>query len=168
MTEQTPTRFTPLGRLITIVLIAGLIALGFRMVQRNRESGDGGSSGSSSSSSGGKTSDGKTPAVSEVQNSVPTLPAAAPYVVPDNKTIAVEISKYAGYAGLVAANGGLDASENSVFFKDHGFKVKLTVSEGENWAALNTGKIAASTTTADVLAVYGLSLIHISEPTRPY
>jgi len=153
--EQTPTRFTPLGRLITIVLIAGLIALGFRMMQRNRESGDGGSSGSSSSSSGGKTSDGKTPAVSEVQNSVPTLPAAAPYVVPDNKTIAVEISKYAGYAGLVAANGGLDASENSVFFKDHGFKVKLTVSEGENWAALNTGKIAASTTTADVLAVYG-------------
>ena len=154
MTEQTPTRFTPLGRLITIVLIAGLIALGFRMVQKQRESGDGGSSGSTSSSSG-KTGDGKTPAVSEVQNSVPTLPAAAPYQVPDNKTIAVEISKYAGYAGLVAANGGLDASENSVFFKDHGFKVKLTVSEGENWAALNTGKIAASTTTADVLAVYG-------------
>jgi NitT/TauT family transport system substrate-binding protein len=151
--QTTPTRFTPLGRLITIVLIAGLIALGFRMVQRNRgESGDG---GSSSPASSGKASDGKAPAVSEVQNSVPALPAAAPYAVPDTKTLAVEISKYAGYAGLVAANGGLEPSENSVFFKDHGFKVKLTVSEGENWAALNTGKIAASTTTADVLAVYG-------------
>src|SRR5689334_18690650 len=100
------------------------------MVQKQRESGDGGSSGSTSSSSGGAKgsgADGKAPAVSEVQNSVPALPAAAPYQVPDNKTIAVEISKYAGYAGLVAANGGLDASENSVFFKNHGFKVKLTV-----------------------------------------
>jgi NitT/TauT family transport system substrate-binding protein len=156
VTEQTPTRFTPLGRLITIVLIAGLIALGFRMVQRNRESGDGGSSSTSSGAgSKGNGSDSKAPAVSDVKNSVPALPAASPYAVPDNKTLAVEISKYAGYAGQVAANGGLDPSENSVFFKDHGFKVKLTISEGENWAALNTGKIAASTTTADVLAVYG-------------
>jgi NitT/TauT family transport system substrate-binding protein len=153
VTDPTPTRFTPLGRLITIVLIAGLIALGFRMLQQSR-TGNGTSSPSGAASSG-KAGDGKTPAVSEVQNSVPTLPAAAPYVVPDNKTIAIEISKYAGYAGLVAANGGLDANENSVFFKDHGFKVKLTISEAESWPALNTGKIAASTTTADVLAVYG-------------
>ena len=42
-----------------------------------------------------------------------------------------------------------------MFFKNHGFKVKLTVSEDENWSELNEGKIAASVTTADVLAVYG-------------
>jgi NitT/TauT family transport system substrate-binding protein len=155
VTEVTPTRFTPLGRLITIVLIAGLIALGYRMMQRGKAENGASSSSGSGAASGGKAGDGKTPAVSEAQNSVPSLPAAAPYVVPENKTIAIEISKYAGYAGLVAANGGLDPSENSVFFKDHGFKVKLTISEAESWPALNTGKIAASTTTADVLAVYG-------------
>jgi NitT/TauT family transport system substrate-binding protein len=33
--------------------------------------------------------------------------------------------------------------------------VKLTVSEEESWPALNTGKLAASVTTADVLAAYG-------------
>src|SRR5262249_11066244 len=100
-------------------------------------------------------SSGKAPEVSEAKNSVPALPPGSPYVVPDNKTIAVEISKYAGYAGLVAANGGLDPNESSIFFKSHGFQVKLAVSAGENWAELNPGRIAASTTTADVLAVYG-------------
>jgi NitT/TauT family transport system substrate-binding protein len=148
---ETPTRFTPLGRLITIVLIAGLIALGVRMLQHNKGENGGGPSAASS----GSSRDSKAPVVSEAKNSVPSLPPGSPYVVPEDKTIAVEISKYAGYAGLVAANGGLDPNENSIFFKNHGFKVKLTVSEGENWAELNTGKIAASTTTADVLAVYG-------------
>ena len=153
MTEVQPTRFTPLGRLITIVLIAGLIALGFRMVSRSRGGGASSPDGSGSTASA-KNGTG-TPTVADVQTSVPALAAAAPYVMPENKTIAVEISKYAGYAGLIAANGGLDANENSVFFKDHGFKVKLSISEDENWSELNAGKIAASTTTADVLAAYG-------------
>jgi NitT/TauT family transport system substrate-binding protein len=39
-----------------------------------------------------------------------------------------------------------------------GFKVRLTVSEEESWSALNEGKIAASVTTADVLAAYGRQL----------
>ena len=59
---------------------------------------------------------------------------------------------------MIAANGGLEPTENSVFFKNHGFKVKLTISEDENWSELNEGKIAASVTTADVLAVYGRQL----------
>ncbi len=154
MNEVTPTRFTPLGRLLTIVLIAGLIALGVRMLSKSQGNRSGSSSGDSSNASG-SASAGKTPDVAEARTSVKALAPAAAYVLPENKTIAVEISKYAGYAGLVAANGGLDPSENSVFFRDHGFKVKLNVSEGENWDELNSGKIAASTTTADVLAVYG-------------
>jgi NitT/TauT family transport system substrate-binding protein len=36
--------------------------------------------------------------------------------------------------------------------------VRLTVSEDESWSALNEGRIAASVTTADVLAVYGRQL----------
>jgi NitT/TauT family transport system substrate-binding protein len=90
----------------------------------------------------------------ETQMHVPTLLAAAPYVPKDN-TIEIELSEYAGYAGLIAANGGLAPSENSVFFKKHGFKVKLTLSEEESWSALNSGRMAASATTADVLAIYG-------------
>jgi NitT/TauT family transport system substrate-binding protein len=95
--------------------------------------------------------------VAEVQVEVPKLSPPAPFQLKDN-TLPVEISEYAGYAGLIAANGGLEPNENSVFFKNHGFKVKLTISEDEDWSELNEGRIAASVTTVDVLAAYGRQL----------
>lgn len=85
---------------------------------------------------------------------VPRLDPARPYV-PANNIVELELSEYAGYAGLIVANGGLEPSEQSVFFKKHGFKVKITLSEEESWSALNSGKMAGSATTVDVLAVYG-------------
>lgn len=85
---------------------------------------------------------------------IPTLPAAQTYE-PEGDTITVELSQYAGYAGLVLANGGLEPSENSFFYKNYHFKVRITLSEEESWPALNTGKMAASATTVDVLAAYG-------------
>ena len=45
-----------------------------------------------------------------------------------------------------------------MFFKNHGFKVRLTIKEDENWSELNEGKMAASVTTVDVLAAYGKQL----------
>ena len=92
--------------------------------------------------------------VVETLNETPKLPAALPYQPKDN-IVDVELSEYAGYAGFIAANGGLAPSENSVFFKKYGFKVSIRLSEEESWPALNTGKMAASATTADVLAIYG-------------
>ena len=90
----------------------------------------------------------------ETRTEVPKLKTAAPYEM-KNGVVEIELSEYAGYAGLVVANGGLDPTEDSVFFKKHGFKVKLTMSEEESWSALNSGRMAASATTVDVLAVYG-------------
>src|SRR5579871_536729 len=92
--------------------------------------------------------------VVETQTETPKLPAALTYK-PTNNTVIVELSEYAGYSGFIAANGGLQPNTNSVFFKKHGFLVHLTMSEEESWPALNTGKMAASATTADVLAIYG-------------
>jgi NitT/TauT family transport system substrate-binding protein len=92
--------------------------------------------------------------VAEAQHSVPALKAAATYQMRDN-TVAVEISEYAGYAGLVVANNGLEPNEESYFFKKHGFKVKLVLSEEDAWSILNGGKIAANATTVDVLPLYG-------------
>jgi NitT/TauT family transport system substrate-binding protein len=74
---------------------------------------------------------------------------------PQGDTIQMELSEYAGYAGLIVANGGLEPNENSYFFKKHGFKVRITLSEEESWSAFNGGKFAASATTVDVLAIYG-------------
>ncbi len=96
----------------------------------------------------------QAPELVEALNEVSALPPPASYQ-PTNNTVVVELSEYAGYAGFIAANGGMEPNTNSVFFKKHGFLVHLTMSEEESWPALNTGKMAASATTADVLAIYG-------------
>ena len=79
----------------------------------------------------------------QVQVQVPKLSPPAPFQYKDN-IVPIEISEYAGYAGLIAANGGLEPNENSYFFKNHGFKVRLTISEDEDWSELNEGKLAGS------------------------
>jgi NitT/TauT family transport system substrate-binding protein len=151
--EQTPSKLTPLGRLISLVLVVGLIGGGVYMVMNRLSNRGGPGSGSTSSSSGGGDA-GEAPAIVDFKAEVPKLAPAAPFTLKDN-IVPIEISEYAGYAGLIAANGGLEPSENSVFFKNGGFKVKLTISEDESWGDLNQGKIAGSVTTVDVLAAYG-------------
>lgn len=93
----------------------------------------------------------------EASSAVPRLKAAAPFV-PQGDVLILELSEYAGYAGLIVANGGLAPSENSYFFKNHGFKVQITISEEDSWSGLNSGRIGASATTVDVLPLYGAQL----------
>ena len=100
----------------------------------------------------------------DTQTEVPPLAAPAIYQPKDN-IVDVELSEYAGYAGMIAANGGLEPSDNSIFFKKHGFKVRIKLSEEESWSALNSGKMAASATTVDVLAVYGKQF-HVVVPAQ--
>jgi NitT/TauT family transport system substrate-binding protein len=146
MTDQP--RFTALGKIISILLVAGLITLGVYMIGR------GGTSGPATTPA---TESDAAPEVAEVKVEVPKLSPPAPFQLKDN-IVPIEISEYAGYAGLIAANGGLEPNENSLFFKNHGFKVRLTVKEDEDWSVLNEGKLAASVTTVDVLAAYGKQL----------
>ena len=152
MTDQP--RFTALGKLISIVLVAGLITLGVYMIRR----------GGTDSPATTTTESGEAPEVAEVKVEVPKLAPPAPFQLRDN-IVPIEISEYAGYAGLIAANGGLEPTENSLFFKNHGFKVRLTVKEDEDWSVLNEGKLGASVTTVDVLAAYGKQL-HVVVPAQ--
>ena len=145
-------RFTAIGKLVSIALIAGLIALGVYMVGL-RPGGGGVADDAETETSGAP----EAAEVAEVQVDVPKLSPPAAFQLKDN-IVPIEISEYAGYAGLIAANGGLEPNENSVFFKNHGFKVKLTISEDENWSELHEGKLGASVTTVDVLAAYGRQL----------
>jgi NitT/TauT family transport system substrate-binding protein len=148
MTDQP--RFTVLGKLISSILVLGLIALGVYMLRSGRSATDTPSSTSTTPSTSGAE-------VTEVKAEVPRLSPPAAFQFKDN-IVPIEISEYAGYAGLIAANGGLEPTENSVFFKNSGFKVRLTIKEDENWSELNEGKMAASVTTVDVLAAYGKQL----------
>jgi NitT/TauT family transport system substrate-binding protein len=142
-------RFTALGRLMSLALVAGLIALGVWVIRRDQETATSPAATDRDSSAAAE--------VTAVQVEVPKLAPPAPVQIKDN-IVPIEISEYAGYAGLIAANGGLEPTEHSYFFKNHGFKVRLTVSEDENWSEFNEGKIAASVTTVDVLAAYGRQL----------
>jgi NitT/TauT family transport system substrate-binding protein len=142
-------RFTSLGKIVSVLLVAGLITLGLFMIQRGRTS--------DSAGGGEETAEGGEPEVAEVKVEVPRLSPPAAYNYRDN-IVPIEISEYAGYAGLIAANGGMDPTEGSFFFKNYGFKVKLTISEDEDWSELNEGKVAGSVTTVDVLAAYGRQL----------
>lgn len=90
----------------------------------------------------------------ETRTEVPRLKAAGEYKMKDG-VVEIELSEYAGYAGLIVANGGLEPSDESVFAKKYGFKVKLSISEDESWSALNSGRLGGAATTVDVLAVYG-------------
>jgi NitT/TauT family transport system substrate-binding protein len=155
-------RFTALGKIVSILLVAGLVTLGLYMI-RGRFGGSGGAGGTAPGTAPAAESGG-APEVQEVKVEVPKLSPPGAFQFKDN-IVPIEISEYAGYAGLIAANGGLEPTENSLFFKNHGFKVKLTISEDETWSELNEGKIAASVTTVDVLAAYGRQL-HVVVPAQ--
>lgn len=90
---------------------------------------------------------------------IPTLEPAGEYK-PQGNIIDVELSDWPGYAPILVANGGLEPSDDSYFARKHGFKLRIKLSEGESesWSALNSGKMAASSTTVDVLALYGSQL----------
>lgn len=142
---------TAFGKFISILFVLGLVLGGYYMVQQRGLSKSGG--GADGGKSAGQEGSGGAE-LAEVQLEVPRLSPPAPFIPKDN-TLEVEISEYAGYAGLIVANGGLAPSENSYFFRKYGFKVRLSVSEEESWSKLNSGSLAASVTTVDVLAAYG-------------
>lgn len=92
--------------------------------------------------------------LAETKRAPDRLPAPQAYKMTGD-VVDVELSEYAGYAGLIVANGGLEPNDNSSFAKKHGFKLRIKLSEDESWPALNQGKMGVSATTTDVLAVYG-------------
>jgi len=144
---------TARGKIFLTLLILGVVGFGaWKWWGTFAPSGGGGAkAGASPAKSGGDTA---TAGLVETQTEIPQLATPGTYLPKDN-IVDVELSEYAGYAGLIVANGGLEPGENSVFFKKHGFKVRIKLSEEESWSALNSGKMAASATTVDVLAVYG-------------
>lgn len=153
---------TTKGKIVLTLLIIGVLGLGVWKWLPKLKPQDGGTpSATSQSAAPGQSRTEPASAATvqaaelvETQTEVPKLSAAGAYTPKDN-VVEIELSEYPGYAGLIVANGGLAPNENSVFFKKHGFKVAIKLSEEESWSALNSGKMAASATTVDVLSIYG-------------
>ncbi len=147
------------GKFITLLLVLGLLGLGGWLVYQDmgsKQDSDGARSDSTGASSEARPvgAEGDKPDPIEPVSGQPRLDAPAAYQ-PQNGIVDVDISEYAGYAGLIVANGGLEPNPDSFFAKRYGFQVRLKLSEEEGWNKLNNGRIAATVTTADTLAVIG-------------
>jgi NitT/TauT family transport system substrate-binding protein len=152
-------RGSAFGNFLTLLLLVGLVGLGAYLYLRPKPGAD--------APPGQRTSEapppgeqgepqGAAPEPIEPVAGTPALDAAAPYT-PKDGVLQIDISEYAGYGGLVVANGGLAPSPDSFFAKQYGFQVKVSMSESETWSPLNNGRLAATATTADALAVLGRS-----------
>jgi NitT/TauT family transport system substrate-binding protein len=142
------------GNLITLLLLVGVIGLGVYLLIGRKSSEEGATRSDSEPAQTTQASRGDAPAPIEPVDGTPTLEAAATFEPKDN-VLAIDISEYAGYGGLIVANGGLEPNPDSFFAKEYGFKVQITRSEDETWSPLNNGRLAATATTADALAVLG-------------
>ena len=137
------------GKFISLLLVLGLLALGGWLVMK-----DMGGEGASEGRALPQPTAGAAAAPIEPLTAPPVLERAAPYVM-QGDVITIDLSEYAGYAGLIVANGGLAPNPESFFAREYGFQLQITLSEEESWSRLNSGQLAASVTTADVLAVLG-------------
>src|SRR5881394_1226119 len=150
---------TARGKILVTLVILGVLGIGAwkwwpKLVPQTSRS-DVAAQGSPSASAGVDAGAAAQAAeLTETLTEVPKLAAPSAYQ-PMGNVVEIELSDYPGYAGLIMANGGLAPNENSIFTKKHGFKLSIKLSEEESWSALNSGKMAASATTADVLAIYG-------------
>ena len=148
------------GNLITLLLLVGVVALGaWLWLGKKDEPKTAGEPQKTSASQPARENtvaapQGDAPSPIEPVIGTPTLEAANTFVPKDN-ILRIDISEYAGYGGLIVANGGLEPNADSFFAKEYGFKVAISMSESETWGALNNGRLAATATTADALAVLG-------------
>lgn len=162
MANEQGAGLTGLGKFVSFLLVAGLIALGGYVfwAKSNAPAANEGTAEPGQTADDSRATDAKPAAdapplaLAETRQHPDRLPAPQPYKMTGD-VVDIELSEYAGYAGLIVANGGLEPNDNSYFKQKHGFKVRIKLSEEESWPALNQGKMAASATTADVLAVYG-------------
>ena len=140
-------RGSAVGAIITVILVFALAALGVYLFNQ--------ASASPTPTPSALATTDDAPTVVEPARSVPRLDAAGPYPA-SAAIIDISISEYAGYAGLIAANGGrLEANPDSAFARNHGFQVRLSRAEADLFSDVNAGKLAALATTVDTLAVMG-------------
>jgi NitT/TauT family transport system substrate-binding protein len=144
------------GNLVTLLLLVGIIGLGVYLWlgKGTKDQPTAAAPANTTTAVDKGEADAGAPVPIEPVVGTPALEAAATYT-PKDGVLQIDISEYAGYGGLIVANGGLEPNPESFFAKEYGFKVKISKSESETWSPLNNGRLAATATTTDALAVLG-------------
>ncbi len=154
MISRSRSRGSAAGNIITVLLLLGIVGLGVYLWLGKKEEPTAATPGNTTTAVDKAEPDGDAPVPIEPVVGTPPLEAAATYT-PKDGVLQIDISEYAGYGGLIVANGGLEPNPESFFAKEYGFKVKISMSESETWSPLNNGRLAATATTTDALAVLG-------------
>lgn len=156
MIQRSRSRGSTAGNLITLLLLIGIIGLGVYLWlgKGTKDQPTAATPGNTTTAVDQSAPDADAPVPIEPVVGTPPLEAAATFT-PKDGVLQIDISEYAGYGGLIVANGGLEPNPESFFAKEYGFKVKISMSESETWSPLNNGRLAATATTTDALAVLG-------------
>ena len=106
------------GNVLALLLFVGLIAIGgWLWLGRKDAAGEPTPGGAAAASV--QASDGEAPEPIEPVTGTPTLEAAGTYE-PKEGVLEIDISEYAGYGGLIVANGGLEPNPESFFATEYG------------------------------------------------
>ena len=137
MTDRGPNKRasggSPVGIIVTLLLGVAVAGLGAWLYMRNGETTTTAPTGNAPATQ----QTGEAPAPIEPVTGSPVLDQPATYV-PKNNIVEIDLSEYAGYGGLIVANGGLAPNPDSFFAKQYGFKVKISVSRGARPGARST------------------------------
>jgi len=154
LTDRRRSSGSAAGNLLALLFFLGLIGLGVYLWLERRAAEEPAPGTAPTERAAASAPKGEAPVPIEPLAGPPRLDAPATYS-PADGVLQIDISEYAGYGGLIVANGGLEPSPDSLFAKQFGFRVKISRSESETWSPLNNGRLAATATTADALAVLG-------------
>src|SRR5215510_175791 len=165
MAEQQQARLTLAGKLISILLILGLIGTGVYVV-RKRGIGGGGSSPSAPEAPQTEAPDNKgVTTVSEYKyvpgDRLPAVKGVSQYKWdPNQKILRFSYNVWAGWLPVIAANHGTKPNPDSVFSKKYGFRVEMVLMDDPVVArdAFASGEVHTLWGTVDMMTLFAPEL----------
>jgi NitT/TauT family transport system substrate-binding protein len=166
MADQGSARLTPLGKIISIVLILALVGVGVWLVMRQ---GVGSKPGGGLFSQAPETEAPDTTGVTTVKeykyvpaDRLPPVKGVSQYVWDTNeKILHFTYNVWAGWLPVIAANGGVKPNADSIFAKKYGFRVQMDLMDDPVAArdAFAAGKVHTLWGTADMIVLMAPELV---------
>jgi len=163
--ENQPAKLTPIGKIISIVLVVGLIGLGLYIVtKRSGKIHPGGKNADTVETEAPDTSGVTT--VKEYKyvpaDKLPAVKGVSQYAWdPKEKILRFSYNVWAGWLPVIAANHGTKPNSESVFFKKYGFRVEMVLMDDPVQArdAFASGKVHTLWGTVDMMVLFAPELI---------
>jgi NitT/TauT family transport system substrate-binding protein len=160
-------KLTPLGKLLSILLVAGLIAAGGYIVMKRQNLVKSPSGGAASEAPETEAPD--TAGVTTVKeykyvpaDRLPAVKGVSQYEWnTEEKTLRFSYNVWAGWLPVIAANHGTKPNPDSIFAKKYGFKVEMVLMDDPVAArdAFAAGKVHTLWGTADMMVLMAPELV---------